>query len=206
MKWITCQLLRLCRETSKKQGKAIRLGFPILRWLEWLDHWMRCQSLSWRPVALLFGLFLSWEKQSHDTLGSNQSLRHPWVHTLTPLQSCSPVSVGITAVSPPLSQPATFLVKTDWCFLFHWAYILQNIPLYTFPNFIDRIKWWMGLNLLMGIFNQWLGCLAALLQPRGMSFLRLVQLLVDSHCRTEHKLDQSFARRVNIAGLNADLE
>lgn len=51
-----CQLLKLCRDTSQKMGKAIQLGFPVPR-DGWLDYSAWCQSLSWRSVSLFLGPF-----------------------------------------------------------------------------------------------------------------------------------------------------
>lgn len=132
-----CQLLKLCRDTSQKTGKAIQPGFPVPR-DGWLDYSVWCQSLSWRTVSLFLGPFLDWEKQSHHTAQQPVPDRvyTPAPCSYVPQDKCG----GGSCV--PTSVLASYLSSQDRLVGFspNWDLQFVNIPLYTFPNFMNRIK------------------------------------------------------------------
>lgn len=106
---ITCQLLKLCRDTSQKRGKPSNLDFLSPE----MDGLTTQHGVSlWAGELFLCSLvpFLI-EKSARVTLHSSQSLRRR-VYTLAPLHLCPQYQWGCGSCIPT-SVPASYLFSQD---------------------------------------------------------------------------------------------
>lgn len=116
-------------ETPVRRGETIQLGFPAPSdgWVAWLLSVVSVSELKNR-------FFVLWSLSWLSGRMSRCIATSLWDPESVPRHLCN----YVPQYNPPLSQPATFLAKTDSRYLFFPNWDLQFVNLCTFPNFMNR--------------------------------------------------------------------